>query len=70
MDTNNNSLYISAAEVMKDWGVSRASAYNLIRDMNNKLLAEHPNALVVPGKVNKFWYFEQCLISKEVSYEG
>lgn len=65
---NNESLYIGPKTIMQDWDVSKATAYNIIRHMNNQLIAEHPNALVIPGKVNKFWYQEQCLLTKEAPH--
>ena len=49
---DNETMYITPEHIMTEWGVSRATAYNIIKDMNKRISAEHPNALIVPGKVN------------------
>ncbi len=46
-----------------DLGVSRAKAYEVIKDLNEQLKKENPKALVVAGKVNRIWYEEACLLS-------
>jgi hypothetical protein len=44
-----------------DLGVSRAKAYEVIRELNAAMKAENPKAIVVAGKVNRIWYEEACL---------
>lgn len=56
-------LFIDAARVQKDFGVSRAKAYEIIRSLNESLKKENPLAIVVAGKVNRIWYEEACLLS-------
>lgn len=41
-----------------DLGVSRAKAYEVIRELNTAMKAENPKAIVVAGKVNRIWYEE------------
>ena len=61
MNTATETLYIGPEQIIRDWGVSKASAYNIIRKMNEQLKTEHPNALIIPGKINRIWYDEACL---------
>ena len=44
-----------------DLGVSRAKAYDVIKQLNKELKKENPRAIVVAGKVNRIWYEEACL---------
>lgn len=53
--------YIGPHEIMKDWDVSKATAYNIIKRMNAQIQKEHPTALIIAGKVNRIWYEEACL---------
>ena len=61
MKNETATAYIGPQQIMEDWDVSRATAYNIIRKMNAQLLKEHPNALIIAGKVNRFWYDQACL---------
>lgn len=61
MDSNSKSAYIGPMEIMRDWDVSKATAYNIIKRMNAQLIKEHPTALIIAGKVNRIWYEEACL---------
>lgn len=45
-----------------DLGVSRAKAYEVIKELNDELKKENPRAIVVAGKVNRIWYEEACLL--------
>lgn len=56
-------LFVDAARVQADFGVSRAKAYEIIRTLNADLKKQNPRAIVVAGKVNRIWYEEACLIS-------
>ena len=35
--------------------------YQIIKDLNAELKKKNPGALVVSGRVNRFWYEEACL---------
>ena len=59
--------YVDAATVMKDFDVSRAKAYIIIRSLNQLLKETHPNAIIVAGKVNRVWYDDACLTNQVYS---
>ena len=61
MAENNNTLFIGVAQIQRDWGISRSKAYQIIKDLNAELKRKNPGALVVSGRVNRFWYEEACL---------
>ena len=65
MITKDETAYVGPEEIMESWDVSRATAYNIIRKMNEQLRKEHPTALIIAGKVNRKWYEESCLIKQE-----
>lgn len=54
-------LFVGVDTVIFDLGVSRAKAYNVIKQLNKELKKENPRAIVVAGKVNRIWYEEACL---------
>ena len=54
-------LFVGVDTVIFDLGVSRAKAYEVIKQLNNELKKENPRAIVVAGKVNRIWYEEACL---------
>lgn len=54
-------MFVGVDTVKFDLGVSRAKAYDVIKQLNAKLKAENPKALIVAGKVNRIWYEEVCL---------
>lgn len=56
-------LYVGVETVKQDLGVSRAKAYEIIKELNNSMKAEYPRAIIVSGKVNRIWYEEACLRS-------
>ena len=56
-------LYVGVETVKQDLGVSKAKAYEIIKNLNNEMKAEHPRAIVVSGKVNRIWYDAACLKS-------
>ena len=56
-------LYVGVETVKRDLGVSRAKAYEIIKELNNSMKAEYPRAIIVSGKVNRIWYEEACLRS-------
>ena len=61
MKKKSKTAYIGPQQIMEDWDVSRATAYNIIKKMNAQLKKEHPTALIIAGKVNRIWYEEACL---------
>lgn len=61
METTDKKMFIGAQQIMSDWGVSKATAYIIIKKMNAQMKEEHPSAIVISGKVNRIWYDEACL---------
>lgn len=62
MNDKEKTLFVNVTTVQSDLGVSRAKAYQVIKDLNEQLKKKHPMAIVVAGKVNRVWYEEACLI--------
>lgn len=58
----NNSFYVGPDEVMAVWEVDRATAQAIIIRLNEHLLTEYPEAIVIPGKVNKLWFEAACAL--------
>lgn len=54
-------MFVGVDTVVFDLGVSRAKAYQIIKELNNQLRAQNPRALIVSGRVNRIWYDEACL---------
>lgn len=54
-------LFVGVDTVKYDLGVSRAKAYEVIKELNKELKEAYPRAIVVAGKVNRVWYEEACL---------
>lgn len=54
-------MFVGVETVKYDLGVSRAKAYEVIKELNKELKAENPRAIVVAGRVNRIWYEEACL---------
>lgn len=54
-------LFVGVDTVKFDLGVSRAKAYEVIKQLNKELKEQNPRAIVVSGKVNRIWYEEACL---------
>ena len=57
------SLFVTVDEIQQQCGVSRAKAYQIIRELNQELKKQNPRAIIISGKVNRTWYEEACLIS-------
>lgn len=53
--------FVGAETVRFDLGVSRAKAYEVIKQLNKEMKEHYPRAIVVSGKVNRVWYEEACL---------
>ena len=66
MEDKTKTLFVNVETVQSDLGVSRAKAYQVIKDLNDQLKKKHPMAIVVAGKVNRVWYEEACLMHTEV----
>lgn len=66
MSKNEKALFVNVETVQNDLGVSRAKAYQVIKDLNEQLKKKHPMAIVVAGKVNRVWYDEACLMHTEL----
>lgn len=56
-------LFIGVDIIKNDLGVSRAKAYEVIKELNAEMKARNPQAIVVNGKVNRIWYEEACLLT-------
>ncbi len=54
-------MFVGVDTVKFDLGVSRAKAYEVIKQLNRELKEANPRAIVVAGKVNRIWYEEACL---------
>lgn len=54
-------LFVGVDTVKFDLGISRAKAYEVIKQLNKELQEQNPRAIVVSGKVNCIWYEEACL---------
>lgn len=65
MSDREKTLFVNVTTVQSDLGVSRAKAYQVIKDLNEQLKKKHPMAIVVAGKVNRVWYEEACLMHTE-----
>ena len=61
MNKEKEPLFIGVDTVMFDLDVSRAKAYDVIKELNAQMKKENPRAIVVSGKVNRIWYEEACL---------
>ena len=56
-------MFVGVDTVKFDLGVSRAKAYEVIKQLNKEMKEQNPRAIVVSGKVNQIWYEEACLKS-------
>ena len=52
-----NKRFVSAEEVADDFGVSRAKAYRLIRQMNEEL--EAMGYITAAGRISRKYYYER-----------
>ena len=53
MSVQNKPLFVNVDTVRNDLGVSRAKAYQVIKELNTELKKKYPMAIVVAGKVNR-----------------
>ena len=56
MNKLQNSLFVGVETVQADLGVSKAKAYQIIREINRNLKVKNPDAVTVAGKVNRILY--------------
>ena len=61
MKDKTKTLFVTVDTVQSDLGVSRAKAYQIIKELNIELKKKYPMAIVVSGRVNRIWYEEACL---------
>ena len=54
-------MFVGVDTVKFDLGVSKAKAYEVIKQLNREMKEQNPRAIVVAGKVNRIWYEEACL---------
>lgn len=52
-----NRRFVGAEEVVEDFGVSRAKAYRMIKQMNNEM--EKMGYLTVAGRISRKYYYER-----------
>ncbi|MCR5012621.1 MAG: hypothetical protein K6A72_09775 [Lachnospiraceae bacterium] len=62
----NEKKYVGVGTVMNDFDISKPKAYAIIHALNEDLKKTYPSAIVVAGKVNRFWYEEACLNQKKI----
>ena len=62
-------LFVGVETVRCDLGVSRAKAYEVIKELNRELKKKNPDAIVIAGKVNRIWYEEACLLRSPMHRE-
>ena len=62
-------LFVGVDTVISDLGVSRAKAYEVIRQLNKEMKEQNPRAIVVAGKVNRIWYEEGNIGLYEIEEE-
>lgn len=55
-----SSKFVTAKEIMEDMEVSRSKAYEIIRDMNDRLKKSHPEVFIISGRVSRDWY-NRCI---------
>ena len=56
----NEKLYVDVEEIIQDWDVSRAKAYEMIKAMNEDFKKINPNHIIIKGRVNRRFYEENC----------
>ena len=57
-------LYMDVNEVIANRGVSRAKAYEMIKDLNKRFREINPNIIVINGMANRKFYEERCYGAK------
>ncbi len=62
--------FVDAEEICNDWEVSRATAYRMIRSMNEQLRKTNPNLIIIAGKVNRQFYEECCTVTNNSRAAG
>ena len=62
-----NKRFVTFEDVQEDFGVSRAKAYNMIRQLNEEL--KEQGYLTVPGRVSRKYYLERIYGEKNLNEE-
>ena len=57
----NNTMYVDANEISRDWGCSKSKAYAIIRELSEQMRKENPKLIIIAGKVNRAYYEEACM---------
>lgn len=63
-----NKMFVTAEEVRRDFGVSRAKAYNMVRQLNEEL--EQKGYLTVAGRVSRKYYLERIYGGEGSTQQG
>ena len=53
MRESRDRMFVDVNEVCRDWGVSRAQGYKIIRELNRRMLKLNPNLIMIAGKANR-----------------
>lgn len=56
MNKTQNTLLVGVETVQADLGISKAKAYQIIREINKRIKEKNPDAVTVAGKVNRIQY--------------
>lgn len=64
MNRSSNPIFISAETISAELGISKPKAYKIIHELNAQLKKDHPNAIVIAGRVNRNWYYDALLQEK------
>ena len=57
----NNTMYVDANEISRDWACSKSKAYAIIRELSEQMRKENPKLIIIAGKVNRAYYEEACM---------
>ena len=69
MNEIDNSVFVKAETISKDLGISKPKAYKIIQELNKQLKEQHPNAIVIAGRVNRIWYYDALLRKEAEKHE-
>ncbi len=60
--------YIDCIELIQRTGVSPSKGYAIIRQLNAKIRAQNPDALIIPGKVSRAYYEQNAMTMHPIKY--
>ena len=52
-------IFMNVKEVAEVMELSESKCYKIIRDMNKKLEKEKPGCIIVPGRIDRKFFYEQ-----------